>query len=58
MNDERQMNDLEAQDYLNRTDFYFTIDKYAQLTEPQKQEFTTKREVARQILRALSNKDA
>lgn len=41
----------QAQEYLDQTDFYFTIDKYAQLSEEAKQDLASKREAARVTIR-------
>lgn len=41
----------EAIAYLSSTDFYFTVDKYNQLTDDKKLELETKREEARQVIR-------
>lgn len=45
------MNEMEARDYLQRTDFYFTVDKYQQLTEEKRNDLTQKREFARGVIR-------
>jgi len=42
-----------AQQYLNSTDLYMTVDKHAQLTQERKDELTEKREAARVAIRAL-----
>lgn len=42
-----------ARRYLKDTDFYMTIDKYAQLTEDRITELTTTREAAREVIRQL-----
>ena len=42
----------EAKAYLASTDFYMTIDKYAELDEARKVELTTKRAEARVFIRA------
>ena len=42
----------EAKAYLASTDFYMTIDKYAELDEARKVELTTKRAEARKFIRA------
>lgn len=44
-----------AQEYLDSTDIYFTIDKYAQLTDARKTELTDLREEARIAIRAFSD---
>ena len=44
----------EANKYLQDTDFYFTVDKYSQLTEAKKLELTTLREAKRDFIRANS----
>jgi len=46
-------NEIQAREYLQRTDFYFTVDKYAQLTLERKTELESNRESARQFLRTL-----
>ena len=40
-----------AKQHLLDTDYAFTVDKYAQLTEERKGELTTSREAARQVIR-------
>lgn len=40
-----------ARKYLVDTDYLFTVDKYAQLTEERKTEMTASREASRQIIR-------
>jgi hypothetical protein len=40
-----------AQKYLNDTDFYMTVDKYAELTEDKKAELTKLRAEAREVIR-------
>jgi len=42
-----------AQQYLDSTDIYFTIDKHAQLTQERRAELTEKREAARVVIRRL-----
>ena len=42
----------EAKAYLSSTDFYMTVDKYAELDEARKVELTTKRAEAREFIRA------
>ena len=42
----------EAKAYLSSTDFYMTVDKYAELDETRKVELTTKRAEAREFIRA------
>jgi len=42
-----------ALNYLKSTDFYFTVDKYAQLSEERKAELTELREDARIIIREI-----
>jgi hypothetical protein len=37
--------------HLNETDYLFTVDKYAQLTDERKADLTASREAARQIIR-------
>lgn len=44
----------EAKAYLLSTDFYMTVDKYAELDEARKVELTTKRAEAREFIRANS----
>ena len=44
----------EAKAYLSSTDFYMTVDKYAELDEARKVELTTKRAEAREFIRANS----
>lgn len=41
-----------ARAYLTSTDFYMTVDKYAELDEARKVELTTKRAEARELIRA------
>ena len=43
----------EAKAYLTSTDFYMTVDKYAELNETRKVELTTKREEARELINTL-----
>lgn len=43
----------EAKSYLSSTDFYMTIDKYAELDEARKVELTTKRAEARVLINEL-----
>jgi len=43
----------EAKTYLSSTDFYFTVDKYATLTEERKAELKYKREDARTLINLL-----
>lgn len=43
----------ESKTYLSSTDFYMTIDKYAELDEGRKAELTTKRAEARQLINTL-----
>jgi hypothetical protein len=45
--------EIEARQYLQSTDFYFTVDKYAQLTQERKAELEANREAARQYMRTL-----
>lgn len=47
------MNDLQAREYLHGTDFYFTVDKHAQLTPERKAELEANREAARQYIREI-----
>lgn len=47
------MNDLQAREYLQSTDFYFTVDKVVQLTPERKAELEANREAARQFVRDL-----
>ena len=42
----------EAKAYLSATDFYMTVDKYAELDEARKVELITKRAEAREFIRA------
>ena len=42
----------EAQSFLRETDFYFTVDKYATLSEERKAELTQKRAEARAVVNA------
>lgn len=44
-----------AQQYLNETDLYMTVDKYAQLTPERIDELTVKRETARGVIRLLTD---
>lgn len=44
----------EANKYLQDTDFYFTVDKYAQLTDEKKLELTILREAKRDYIRVNS----
>ncbi len=43
----------EAKTYLASTDFYMTVDKYAELDEARKVELTTKRAEAREVINTL-----
>lgn len=43
----------EAKAYLSSTDFYMTIDKYAELDEARKVDLTTKRAEARNLINTL-----
>ena len=43
----------EAKVYLATTDFYMTVDKYAELDEARKVELTTKRAEAREVINTL-----
>ena len=43
----------EAKAYLASTDFYFTVDKYATLTEERQAELKSKREDARTLINLL-----
>lgn len=43
----------EAKAYLTSTDFYMTVDKYAELDESRKVELTTKRAEARELINTL-----
>ena len=43
----------EAKTYLASTDFYMTVDKYAELDEARKVELTTKRAEARELINTL-----
>ena len=43
----------EAKIYLATTDFYMTVDKYAELDEVRKVELTTKRAEAREVINTL-----
>ena len=43
----------EARAYLTSTDFYMTVDKYAELDEARKVELTTKRAEARELINTL-----
>lgn len=43
----------EAKEYLASTDFYMTVDKYAELDEARKVELTTKRAEARELISTL-----
>lgn len=43
----------EAKKYLTSTDFYMTVDKYAELSEDRKVELTTKRAEARELINTL-----
>ena len=43
----------EAKAYLASTDFYMTVDKYAELNETRKVELTTKRAEAREVINTL-----
>ena len=46
----------EAKTYLASTDFYMTVDKYAELDEARKVELTTKRAEAREVINTLEAK--
>jgi hypothetical protein len=46
-------NEIQAREYLQSTDFYFTVDKVLQLTPERKAELEANRESARQYIRAL-----
>ena len=46
-------NEMQVREYLQSTDFYFTVDKYAQLTPGRKAELETGREDARQYIREV-----
>lgn len=46
-------NEIQARDYLKGTDFYFTVDKFAQLTSERKAKLEVSREAARQFIRDL-----
>jgi hypothetical protein len=46
-------NEIQAREYLQSTDFYFTVDKFAQLTSEHKTELEASREAARQYIRTL-----
>lgn len=46
-------NDIEARQYLQSTDFYFTVDKVVQLTPERKAELEANREAARQFIRTI-----
>ena len=48
--------DLHAFEYLKSTDFYFTVDKFAQLTPERKAELEANREAARQFIRSVLRK--
>lgn len=53
-----EQNQLEvdnARRYLKDTDFYMTVDKYAQMTQDRITELTTAREAAREVIRQLEN---
>ena len=43
----------EAKTYLASTDFYMTVDKYAELDEARKVELTTKRAEARELINTI-----
>lgn len=43
----------ESKTYLTDTDFYMTVDKYAELDEVRKVELTTKRAEAREVINTL-----
>ncbi len=43
----------ESKTYLASTDFYMTVDKYAELDEARKVELTTKRAEARELINTL-----
>ena len=45
----------EAKAYLTSTDFYMTVDKYAELDEARKVELTTKRAEARELINTLED---
>ena len=45
----------EAKTYLASTDFYMTVDKYAELSEARKVELTTKRAEARELINTLED---
>jgi hypothetical protein len=45
------LNDLDAKDYLLSTDFYFTVDKYAELTAEKRIELEKNRAEARRVIR-------
>ena len=46
----------EAKTYLASTDFYMTVDKYAELDEARKVELTTKRAEAREVINTIEAK--
>lgn len=50
-------NDIEAREYLQSTDFYFTVDKVVQLAPERKAELEANRESARQVLRNILDKN-
>ena len=54
---ENAQNVLEAKAYLASTDFYFTADKYATLTDERKAELTQLRAEARELINALEVTD-
>lgn len=45
----------EAKEYLASTDFYMTVDKYAELDESRKVELTTKRAESRELINTLED---
>lgn len=47
----------EAKEYLASTDFYMTVDKYAELDEARKVELTTKRADSRLLINTLEDVD-
>ena len=47
----------EAKAYLTSTDFYMTVDKYAELDEARKVELTTKRAEARELINTLEKEE-
>lgn len=50
-----QMAINEAQSYLDSTDFYMTVDKYAQLSDEKRTELETLREEARGVIRSYED---